>query len=184
MFLEYYHPFDGSAYFLAPGFSLERNHYFIYDGKDRSDETRDQLSGSFYFGIGTWRHLQLRLGARAGFDRYSSSVTVDGLQASDTGFVNPEITGIINTQDSGQLPSRGFRLNGAAGWSFREHSFPYLQMSFDHFHPVGNQFSLFAMGQTDTSLGRKLTFYDQFTAGGLDSVGCLPLSGTSSRHAV
>ena len=36
-------------------------------------------------------------------------------------------------------------------------------MNFDHFQPVGDQVSLFAMGQTDTSMGRKLTFYDQFT---------------------
>jgi len=167
IFLEYYHPFDGSAFFAAPGLSLERSHYPQYDAIDRNDETRDRFSSWFYFGIGTWRHLQLRFGAQAGFDKYSNRVSVDGLQALDTGFVNPEIVGIINTQDSGQLPSRGFRLNGSGGWSFREHSFPYLQMNFDHFQPIGNRVSLFALGQTGTSLGRKLNFFDQFTAGGL-----------------
>ena len=167
MFVEYYHPFDGSAYFVAPGFSLERAHYARYDVVDGRDETRDRFSSSFYFGIGTWRQLQLRLGAKAGFDRYSRPVTVDGLQATNTGFVNPEIKGIINTQDSGQLPNRGFRLDASAGWSFREHPFPYLETNFDHFQPVGSQVSLFAMGQTDTSMGRKLSFYDQFITGGL-----------------
>jgi hypothetical protein len=167
IFLEYYHPFDGSAYFVAPGLSLERAHFARYDEIGRVDETRDRFSGSLYFGIGTWRHVQLRVGAQAGFDSYSSSVIVDGIPASDTGFVNPEIKGIINTQDSGQLPTRGFRLNASAGWSLREHSFPYFEATFDHFHPIGNQVSLFAMGQTDTSMGRKLSFFDQFTAGGL-----------------
>ena len=42
-FLEYYHPFDGSAYFMAPGLSVERTHYSIYDGKERSDQTRDRF---------------------------------------------------------------------------------------------------------------------------------------------
>jgi NTE family protein len=168
--LEYYHPFGGSAYFLAPGFSLDRTAFFLYDGEDRSEHARDRFSGQFYFGMGTWRHLQLRIGARAGFDKYRSpvvSVSPDGLLASNTGFFNPEIQGTINSQDSGQLPSRGFRLNASTGWSFREHSFPYLRSNFDHFHPIGNRVSLFAKGQADTSMGRNLTFYDQFYTGGL-----------------
>jgi NTE family protein len=163
MFLEYYHPFDGSGYFVAPGFSLERAHFARYDTVDRrqrSNETRDRVSSWLYFGIGTWRHLQLRAGAQAGFDRYS-------VEASDTAFVNPEVRGVINTQDSGQLPTRGFRLNASAGWSFRNQSFPYLQSNFDHFQPVGHQFSLFGMGQMDTSMGRSLNFFDQFFTGGL-----------------
>ena len=166
-FLEYYYPFGGSAYFMAPGLSVERTTYSIYEGEEHLDHTRNHYAGSFYFGVGTWRHLQLRVGMRAGIDNYSSPVIADGLQASNTAFVNPEITGIINDQDSGQLPVRGFRLNASTGWSFREQSFPYLQMTFDHFQPVGHQVSLFAMGQADTSMGRKLTFYDQFTSGGL-----------------
>jgi hypothetical protein len=167
IFLEYYHPFDGSAFFVAPGFSLERTHFPRYSGKGRSDETRDRFSSWFYFGVGTWQHLQLRFGTQAGFDKYSNPVTIEGVSAFDTGFFNPEIVATINTQDSGQLPSRGFRLNGSGGWSFREHSFPYLRMNFDHFHPAGNRLSLFVLGQTGTSMGRKLSFFDQFTAGGL-----------------
>jgi hypothetical protein len=168
--IEYYHPFGGSAYFVAPGISLDRTDYFIYDGQDRSEHARDRFSGQFFLGMGTWRHLQLRLGARAGFDKYRSPVVTaspGGLQASNTGFVNPEIQGTINNQDSGQMPSRGFRLNGAAGWSFREHSYPYLRSNFDHFHPISDRLSLFAKGQADSSMGRKLTFYDQFYTGGL-----------------
>ena len=167
MFVEYYSPFGGSAYFIAPGGSLEREHNYIYDGKKRVDHTRDRFASSLYFGIGTWRHLQLRTGAQAGYDRYSNPLTTNGLEASNTSFFNPEVKGIINDQDSGQLPIRGFRLNARAGWSFREHQYPYLQMNFDHFQPVGHDVSLFATGQTDSSLGRRLTFYDQFTTGGL-----------------
>ena len=167
MFVEYYRPFGGSAYFIAPGGSLEREHNYIYDGKNRVDHTRDRFASSLYFGIGTWRHLQLRTGAQAGYDWYSNPLTANGLEASNTSFFNPEVKGIINDQDSGQLPIRGFRLNATAGWSFREHPYPYLQMNFDHFQPVGHHVSLFATGQTDSSLGRRLTFYDQFTTGGL-----------------
>ena len=167
VFFEYYHPFKGGPYFLAPGIALERTHSAQYLGEDRTDETRTRLSGSLYFGIGTWRYLQIRGGVRAGLDRYSSPVTVNGVQASNTTFANPEIMGIINTQDSGQLPSRGTRLNASAGWSFRENPFPYLEMNFDHFQPVQKHLSVFAMGRTDTSFGKNLTFYDQFTAGGL-----------------
>jgi NTE family protein len=167
MFVEYYHPFGGSAYFIAPGGSVERDHNFIYDGKTRTDQTRDRFAASLYFGIGTWRHLQLRAGAQAGIDKYSNAVIANGLVPSDTLFVNPEIKATINAQDSGQLPSRGFRLNVSAGRSFREHSYPYLQLNFDHFQPFGEDVSAFAVGQVSSGMGRKLTFYDQFTTGGL-----------------
>jgi outer membrane translocation and assembly module TamA len=40
-------------------------------------------------------------------------------------------------------------------------------MDFDHFQPLGKQFTLMGMGRTDTSMGRQLAFFDQFTAGGL-----------------
>jgi len=167
IFFEYYHPFDGSGYFIAPGFAVERARFYRYTGNDRSDDTRTRASASLFFGVGTWRHLQFRAGGRAGKDSYSGPVNANGIEASSTSFVNPEIKGIINTQDSGRLPTRGFRLNASAGWSFREHSFPYLEMNFDHFQPLGKQWTLTAMGRTDTSMGRKLAFYDQFTAGGL-----------------
>jgi NTE family protein len=167
LMFEYYHPFDGSPVFIAPGFSLERTHSYQYTENGRSDQRRSRAAGSLFFGIGTWRQVQLRIGARAGADWYSSPTIANGIEASDTTFVNPEIKGIINTQDSGQLPTRGLRLNAAAGFSFRERSFPYLEMNFDHFQPLGNQISIFGMGRTDTSMGRKLGFYDQFTTGGL-----------------
>jgi NTE family protein len=157
--VEYYHPFGGSAFFIAPGLALERSHFYQYTGKMRSEQVRNRFSGNLYFGIGTWRHVQLRTGARAGLDRYAG-------QTADTGFVNPEITGIINSQDSGVLPTRGIRLNASAGWSFRKNSFPYLEMNFDHFQPVGREVSLFAVGRADTSMGRKLNVYDQFSGGG------------------
>jgi NTE family protein len=167
LFLEYYHPFGGSPYFVAPGLSAERLRVSQYAGGNRSDETRDQFSASLYFGIGTWRHLQLRMGARAGLDRYSTATVFNGVETTDTSFVNPEITGIINSQDSARLPSRGLRLNTVAGWSFRENPFPYVETNFDHFQPVARNLSLFAMGRADTSMGRKLGAYDQFTGGGL-----------------
>jgi len=167
---EYYSPFNGSAYFVAPGFSLERGHFSQYVEDARIDASRDRYSASLYFGVGTWRHVQLRVGARAGLDRYSAPVTVNGIEASDTAFTNPEVTGIINTQDSGILPTRGVRLNASSGWSFREHSFPYLELNFDHFQPVNENFTAFARGRADTSMGRELSFYDQFTAGGLNQL--------------
>jgi NTE family protein len=166
--LEYYHPIDGSAYFIAPGFSVERTRYFSYADSGRIDRKRDRFAGSLFGGIGTWRHLQLRAGARAGFDRYSDPAADEtAIAAANTAFIKPEVNGTINTQDSGQLPSRGIRLNAAAGWTLQDHSFPYIHANFDHFQPVGDVFSLFAMAQADSSLGRKLTFYDQYSAGGL-----------------
>ena len=164
--LEYYHPFGGSPFFVAPGLALERLHFAQYTGTERIEQTRDRFSGSLYGGIGTWRHLQLRAGARAGLDRYSGVAGSNATPVSDTGFVNPEVSGIINSQDSGMLPTRGVRLNASAGWSFRENSFPYLEMNFDHFQPLGGQVSAFLMGRTDTSFGKRLNVFDQFTGGG------------------
>jgi len=170
LFFEYYHPFAGSPYFIAPGVSLERTHFSQYVGDERFDEVRNRFTGSLYFGIGTWRHLQLRAGARAGVDRYSGPAAVNGIETTNTGFVNPEFTGIINTQDSGIFPIRGSRLNASSGWSFRDNPFPYLELNFDHFQPVAQNFSAFAVGRADTSMGNKLGFYDQFTAGGLNQL--------------
>jgi len=170
LFFEYYHPFAGSAYFIAPGVALERTHFSRYIGDDRFDEVRNRFTGSLYFGIGTWRHLQLRAGARAGVDRYSAPVVSNGIETTNTGFANPEITGTINTQDSESFPSRGVRVNASSGWSFRENPFPYLELNFDHFQPLGSDFTAFAVGRADTSMGKKLGFYDQFTAGGLNQL--------------
>jgi NTE family protein len=170
LFFEYYQPFGGSAYFIAPGAALERTHFSRYLGDERFDEVRNRFTGSLYFGIGTWRHLQLRVGGRAGVDRYSGPAPVNGIETTNTGFANPEVTGIINTQDSGSFPTRGVRLNASSGYSFRENPFPYLELNVDHFQPVGQNFSAFAVGRADTSMGSKLGFYDQFTAGGLNQL--------------
>ena len=169
LFLEYYHPHDGTGHFIAPGVSVEHTHFYRYAGT-RSDETRLRTAASFYFGIGTWRHLQLRAGARAGLDRYSDPVETNGIESSNTSFVNPEIIGIVNTQDSGRFPSKGSRLNASAGWSFRDQSFPYVDLSFDHFQPAGTQWTFFATGRAGSSLGRRVGFYDQFTLGGLNEL--------------
>ena len=167
---EYYHPFGGSPYFIAPGVTLERTHFSQYVGDERFDEVRNRFAGSLYFGIGTWRHLQLRVGARAGIDRYSGPAVVNGIETTNTSFANPEITGVINTQDSGMFPNQGMRLNASSGWSYRENPFPYLELNFDHFQPLGGNFTAFTMGRTDTSFGKKLGLYDQFTAGGLNQL--------------
>jgi NTE family protein len=167
---EYYHPFGGSAYSIAPGVLVERTHSSRYVDDSRLDASRDRFSGSLYFGIGTWRHVQLRVGARAGVDKYSAPVPTNGIEATDTGFANPEIVGIINTQDSGVLPTRGVRVNASTGYSFRENPFPYLELNFDHFHPAGEKFTAFVRGRADSSMGTKVSFYDQFTAGGFNQL--------------
>ena len=61
---------------------------------------------------------QLRVGARAGYDAYGDTANAAGLDVADTALVNSEVTGTINTQDSGLLPKSGLRLNAAAGWMF------------------------------------------------------------------
>jgi hypothetical protein len=167
---EYYHTFDGNSDFIAPGFQVQRTHVLTDVGALRNDDTRDRVAGSLYFGLGTWRNLQVRVGATGGFDKYSNAVTVDRVTASSTPFINPEATVIVNTQDSGQLPSHGTRVNGSLGFSFREHSYPYLQADSDSFQPVGKSFSLFEVADADSSFGRKLTLYDQFIGGGLTNL--------------
>jgi NTE family protein len=164
---EYYHPFDGSPFFIAPGVLVQRTIYPSYDGTLRTDSTRDRFAGSLYFGMGTWRYGQLRMGAQGGYDHYSDPVALNGVIANSTAFVNPEIVGILNTQDSGELPTRGTRLNGSFGWSVREHSFPYVNTDVDHFLPLHDSVSVFTLGSLASSFGRSPTFYDQFTAGGL-----------------
>ena len=166
---EYYHPFDGSPFFIATGLQGQRNTYPSYNESTRIDSTRNRFAGSLYFGIGTWRYGQLRMGAQAGYDDYSEPPTPATVATSNTAFFNPEIVGSLNTQDSGELPTRGTRINGSLGWSARERSFPFLKGDFDHFQPVGRAgtFSLFTLGNIGTSFGRRLSFYDQFTAGGL-----------------
>ncbi len=110
--------------------------------------------------------IQARVGIQTGFDNYSKQLTVDGVTAKNTPFINPEAVLVFNTQDSGQLPNHGTRINASLGWSFRNHSYPYLQTTFDHFQPITRSFAVFALGEADSSFGRKLTFYDQFTLGG------------------
>ncbi len=163
---EYYAPIGGSSFFVAPGFVLQREHFETYEGRLQSDKVRDRYAGSFYAGIGTWRFLQLRLGALGGYDRYESRITTDGVIARSSPFINPEIVAVINTQDSGAFPTRGFRMNTVGGYSQRDHSYPYFKTDFSSFHPLAGTFGIFLLGQSATSFGDKLPFYEQFTAGG------------------
>lgn len=163
---EYYHPFDGSGYFIAHGLMVQRWHNSQYQGPIHQTFIRDRFAGSFYAGLGTWRFTQFRVGVRAGYDSYSEPVTLDGVTAESGPFAEPEAVFIFNNQDSGSIPSRGTRLESAAGYSYRARSFPFFHNQFTHFQPAGKRVSLFARGQADTSFGKNLGFFDRFTFGG------------------
>jgi outer membrane protein assembly factor BamA len=128
--------------------------------------TRDRFGGSFYAGIGTWRYAQMRLGVVGGYDAYSKPIASDGVVAQSHSFANPELRWIINTLDSGGLPSKGTRVEGAAGYSFRDVSFPYLNTDAAKFVPISRHFTALGTGRLATSFGEPLNFYEQFTAGG------------------
>lgn len=163
---EYYHPFDGSAYFVAPGLMVRRTHNSSYEGPARQTFLNDRFAGWFYAGLGTWRFVQFRAGLRGGYDSYSKAVILDGVTAESGPFADPELVWTFNNQDSGAIPSRGTRIEGAAGYSYRQRSFPYFHTQFTSFHPAGKRISLFARGQGDTSFGKNLNFFERFTLGG------------------
>lgn len=165
--LEYYRPFDGKSYFIAPGILFQRTHVDSYSGPTVNQFVRDRVAGTFYAGFGTWRFIQWRVGVLGGYDHYNQTVVTDGVTASSTGFANLESRLLIDRQDSGVLPSRGTRLNAALGFSARNYSYPYLDGYFSKFQPVGKRFTAFALGRGASSFGRKLPYFDQFTAGGL-----------------
>lgn len=163
---EYYHPFGVSAYFVAFGGLIRRTHFDTYEGTRTLSRTRDRYALSSYAGIGTWRHWHFRVGAQSGHDSYSSGVETDGVIAKSQNFTNPELTWVVNTFDSGGFTQRGTRIDGALGYSFQNKSFPYLRTDFARFRTPTPHFTLFYLGDLDTSFGRKLNFYEQFTAGG------------------
>jgi len=165
---EYYNPFDGSSYFIAPGFLVQRFHVNSYTGPVRFTAIRDRVGGTFYAGAGTWRNAQFRLGVQMGHDSYTSAPAVDGVKAIGGGYVAPEVRWIWNSQDSGGLPTHGTRLEGSSGYSFRNVSYPYFENEVSSLHPVGRLTTFFATNQVDTSLGRKLDYFEQFTAGGMN----------------
>lgn len=166
--MEYYRPFGGNAFFVAPELFVDRQHFISYEGPQRRSDTRDRFGGAIYGGIGTWRFAQLRLGVRAGYDSFSTSPIVDGVRADDGGFVAPEVRWIYDSQNSGGFPTRGTRIEGSAGYSFRQASHPYLQNDFSTFHPLSRRVLLFGKSHAGTSFGSKLDFFEQFTAGGQD----------------
>jgi len=88
---EFYKPFGGTQYFVAPQFFGGRTHFNSYEGASRQSNTRDRVSSAIYGGIGTWRFAQLRLGAEAGYDSYSRSVIVDGVRSRSGGFLQPQL---------------------------------------------------------------------------------------------
>jgi NTE family protein len=166
MHVEYYRPFDGSQYFVAPSFFVERFHVNSYQGAQRTSQTRDRVGGALYGGIGTWRFAQLRAGVQAGYDSYEGSPSVDGVKANSGLFVNPELRWIFNSQDSGGLPTRGILSEGSTGYSFREVDYPWFEHHFSTFKPIANRASAFAVSRQATSFGRKLDYFEQFDAGG------------------
>jgi len=163
---EYYKPFDGDPYFLAFGAMVQRTHVDSYSGPTINEFLRDRFAGTLYGGVGTWRFLQWRVGVTAGYDRVSQPVVANGIDSTSTAFANPEMTFLADTQDAGILPSKGTRFRGALGYSVRDHSYPYFDSSFSHFVPLPKDSGAFVLGRADTSFGRSLGYYDQFTAGG------------------
>jgi NTE family protein len=163
---EYYKPIDGLPYFVAPGAFIQRTHVDSYQGPQISEFVRDRFAGTFYAGIGTWRFVQWRVGVTAGYDRVSKPVFANGIDSRSTGFANPETTFLVDTQDSGILPTRGTRFSSALGYSVREHAYPYLDARLSRYQPLRKGTGVFALGHGATSFGRNLGYYDQFTAGG------------------
>ncbi len=163
---EAFKPFGSSEFFVAPQLFAGRTHFDSYTGAVLQSDTRDRFGGALYLGAGTWRFAQLRLGALAGYDSFSRSVSVDGVASRSGGFTIPEARWIFNNQDSGGLPSRGTRAEGATGFVVRQNQeYPFFQNDFSTFQPIANKITLFAMNHAATSFGRKLGYYDQFTAG-------------------
>lgn len=163
---EFYRPFGGTQYFIAPQFFAGRTHFTSYSGAARQSDTRDRVSASVYAGIGTWRYAQLRLGAETGYDAYSRSVTVDGVRSRSGAFTQPQLRWILNDQDCGGLPTHGTRFEGSAGYLVaRSGDYPVLQSEFSSFKPLNRHVTAFALNYTGTSFGHKLDYYDQFIAG-------------------
>jgi NTE family protein len=169
--VEYYHPFDGSEYFLAPGLVVERKHINSYEGATRFSHTRDRYALYTYAGVGTWRFWQVRAGVQSGYDSYSDRVVIDGVTAKSHAFTNPEFTWLYNSLDSGALPRTGTRIDGATGYSFRDRSFPYMRNEFSSFRTPSQHFTVFSTAEFGTGFGRKLNYYEQFTAGGAGGLG-------------
>jgi NTE family protein len=172
---EYYKPIGGLPYFVAPGVFIQRTHVDAYNGGTITPFVRDRFAATLYAGVGTWRFVQWRLGLTGGYDRASKPVTANGITSDSTGFANPETTFLLDTQDSGVLPSRGTRVSGAAGYSVRAHSFPYFTARVSHFAALRPGTGVFAIGRGATSFGRSLGYYDQFTAGGFTDLSAFRL---------
>jgi NTE family protein len=163
---EFYKPFGGTQYFIAPHFFGGRTHFNSYIGATRQSDTRDRVAGAMYGGIGTWRFAQLRLGAEAGYDSFSRSVIVDGIRSVSGGFTQPQVRWILNDQDSGGLPARGTRFEGSAGYLFRRTGdYPIFQSEYSTFKPLGRHVTGFVLNHSGSSLGRKMDYFDQFVAG-------------------
>jgi NTE family protein len=164
---EYYKPFDGEAYFIAPGALYQRTHEYMYSGANTVDFIRDRIAGTLYGGLGTWRYVQWRVGATAGYDRYNPETNISGIAAKSTPFANLETRLLIDTQDSGTIPSRGTRITSVLGYSVRDYSYPYFDTNVSHYIPFKKGVGAILLGRGATSFGRDLPYYDQFTAGGL-----------------
>lgn len=164
---EYFHPFEGSGYFVSPGVSVEQYNYNVYNGTARTDFQRFRAAGSFRVGIGTGRFAQFSIGVLAGYDLYSRQVTVNGVTSESGPFANLESRWIYNTQDSGALPNKGALVEGTVGYSFRSNPFPFLINHFSIFQPLNGRTSLFLATNQESTFGVNPSFYDQFTYGGL-----------------
>jgi hypothetical protein len=163
---EVFKPLGSSEFFVAPQFIVDRTHFNSYTGPVRQSDTRDRFGGALYFGAGTWRFAQLRLGAQAGYDSYDRTVVVDGVASRSGGFTIPEVRWIVDTQDSGGLPTHGTKAEGSAGYVVRQtQEYPFFQNEFSTFQPISSGITLFALNHTATSFGRKLGYFDQFMAG-------------------
>jgi len=167
---EYYAPLGGRGVFIAPGAMIERENFYQYSHGEYTSLHRDRFATTFYVGAGTWQFAQVRLGAKAGYDSYESAMVIDGMRSPSHGFVTPELTWNLNTQDAVSMPTKGMRMEGAAGYSIRNTSAPYLTNTLDAIMPATHSATLQLSSNVATSFGHKLNYFEQYRVGGLESL--------------
>ncbi|MCW5961142.1 MAG: patatin-like phospholipase family protein [Pyrinomonadaceae bacterium] len=173
---EYFRPIGESKFFVAPN-ALYRNRDvdFFVDGTRTAEYGFESALAGVDLGYTFNRRTEARLGYKLGYQRATRRVG-DPLIENLGGRYSAAVLGFEHDgANDGQIPTRGIRGNASLSYFFNAPGatgdFAQGEANYSVMIPVSEKYTFFNFGSGGTTFGKTAPPLQQFTLGGLFSVG-------------
>jgi len=173
---EFYRPFAGSRFFIAPNaFYEERRVDFFDDGNRLAEYSFRTAQAGIDFGYSVSRNSELRLGYSIGHQKAARRIG-DALLSDLSGKLSfASLKWNFDARNNVQIPVRGIEFRSSLNYYFDAPGatvgFPQAESKISAFHSLDDKNIIFAFGGGGTTFGRTAPLLQQFALGGLFNVG-------------